>query len=154
REQLDAPNSQVNIIYNIEPGVQAKIGNVKVDGTPGMSLEQFRKISKLKAGRKVDQQTVTRALTRLRKYYDKKQRWAGSVTLLDKSYHPNTDQLDYSFRARQGPLVNVQVEGANYSRKAIERLVPIYEEGTVDLDLVNEGAHNLQSDLQGKGYFD
>lgn len=154
REQLDSPNSQVNVIYNIEPGKQAKIGNVKVDGTPGMSLEQFRKTSKLKVGGKVNRQTVSRALTRLRKYYDKKQRWAGAVTLETKEYHPATNQLDYSFQAKQGPLVKVRVEGARYSRTTIERLVPIYEEGTVDLDLVNEGAHNLRADLQGKGYFD
>jgi outer membrane protein assembly factor BamA len=154
REQLDAPNSQVNVIYNIDPGRQAKVGNVKVDGTPGMSLEQFRKTSKLKAGSKVNRQTVSRALTKLRKYYDKKQRWAGAVTLKSKEYHPNTNQLDYDFQAREGPLVKVQVEGARYSRGTIERLVPIYEEGTVDLDLVNEGAHNLRADLQGKGYFD
>ena len=154
REQLDSANSQVNVIYNIDAGKQAIVGNVKVDGTPGMSLEQFRKTSKLKAGRKVDRQTVSRALSRLRKYYDKKQRWAGAVTLETKEYHPTTNQLDYAFQAKQGPLVKVEVEGAKYSRGAIERLVPIYEEGTVDLDLVNEGAHNLRSDLQGKGYFD
>jgi len=154
REQLDAPNSQVNVIYNIQPGKQAKVGNVKVDGDPGMTLEQFRKTSKLKAGSKVNRQTVSRALSRLRKYYDKKQRWAGAVTLETKEYHANTDQLDYTFQAREGPLVKVRVEGARYSRGAIERLVPIYEEGTVDLDLVNEGAHNLRADLQGKGYFD
>lgn len=154
REQLDAPNSQVNVIYNIQPGKQAKVGDVKVDGDPGMSLEQFRKTSKLKAGSKVNRQTVSRALSRLRKYYDKKQRWAGAVTLETKEYHANTNQLDYMFQAKQGPLVNVRVEGARYSRGAIERLVPIYEEGTVDLDLVNEGAHNLRADLQGKGYFD
>jgi outer membrane protein assembly factor BamA len=154
REQLDAPNSQVNIIYNINPGRQARVGNVKVDGAAGMSLEEFRKISKLKLNSKVSRQTVSRALTRLRKYYDKKQRWAGSVTLETKEYRANTNQVDYTFSAREGPLVKVQVEGAKYSRSAIERLVPIYEEGTVDLDLVNEGAHNLQRDLQGKGYFD
>lgn len=154
REQLDAPNSQVNVIYNIHLGRLAHIGNVKVDGTPGMSLEQFRKTSKLKAGKKVNRQTVSRALTRLRKYYDKKQRWAGSVTLKSKEYHSNSNQLDYDFQAREGPLVKVQVEGVKYRRSTIERLVPIYEEGTVDLDLVNEGAHNIQADLQGKGYFD
>ena len=154
REQLDAVNSQVNVIYNIVPGRQAKVGNVKVDGTPGMSLEQFRKVSKLKAGSNVNRQTVSRALTRLRKYYDKKRRWAGAVTLETKEYRPTTNQLDYSFQAKEGPLVQVQVDGARYGRSAIERLVPIYEEGTVDLDLVNEGAHNLRADLQGKGYFD
>ncbi len=82
------PNSQVNVIYNIDPGRQAKVGNVKVDGTPGMSLEQFRKTSKLKAGSKVNRQTVSRALTRLRKYYDKKKRWAGAVTLEEQGVSP------------------------------------------------------------------
>jgi outer membrane protein assembly factor BamA len=154
REQLDAPNSQVNVIYNIDPGRQAKVGDVKVDGTPGISLEEFRKVSKLKVGKKVDRQTVSRALTRLRKYYDRKQRWAGSVTLQTKDYHANTNQVEFSFHADEGPLVKVRVEGAKYRRGTIERLVPIYEEGTVDLDLVNEGAHNLRSDLQAKGYFD
>ena len=154
REQLDAANSQVNVIYNVHTGKQAQIGNVKIDGTPGMTLEQFRKVSKLKAGKKVDRQTVNRALAKLRKYYDKKQRWAGAVTLETKEYHATDNKLDYSFQVREGPLVNVVVDGAKYSRGAIERLVPIYEEGTVDLDLVNEGAHNLRSDLQSKGYFD
>ena len=154
REQLDAADSQVNVIYNINPGKQAHIGNVKVDGTPGMTLEEFRKVSKLKSGKKVDRDTVNRALTKLRKRYDKKQRWAGSVTLQSKEYLPAANQLDYVFLAREGPVVKVQVDGAKYSRDSIERLVPIYEEGTVDLDLVNEGAHNLRSDLQGKGYFD
>ncbi len=154
RLQLDAPNSQVNVIYNIHPGRQARIGNVEVDGTPGMSLEEFRERSKLKAGKKVDRQTVSRALTKLRKYYDKKQRWAGAVTLKSKEYRPGANELDYSFQAKDGPLVNVQIEGVKYRRSTIERLVPIYEEGTVDLDLVNEGAHNIRADLQGKGYFD
>jgi outer membrane protein insertion porin family len=154
REQLDAPNSQVNVIYNIQLGRQARVGNVHVDGTPGMSLEQFRRTSKLREGTKVNRETVSRALSRLRKYYDKRERWAGSVTLKSKQFHADTNRLDYEFLATEGPLVRVRVEGANYRRGAIERLVPIYEEGTVDLDLVNEGAHNIRADLQGRGFFD
>ncbi len=154
RLQLDAPNAQVNVIYNVHTGKQARIGNVKLDGTPGISLEEFRKVSGLKTGKKVERETVNRALAKLRKYYDKKKRWAGAVTLETSEYRVATNQLDYSFQSREGPLVSVEVDGAKYSRGAIERLVPIYEEGTVDLDLVNEGAHNLRSDLQSKGYFD
>ena len=154
RLQLDAANEQVNVIYNINAGRQAHIGNVLVDGTPGMSLEEFRKTSGLKADKKVDRQTVNRALSRLRKRYDKKKRWAGAVTLENKTYHAENNKLDYSFQAHEGPVVGVKVEGAKYSRSTIERLIPIYEEGTIDLDLVNEGAHNLRSDLQGRGYFD
>ena len=95
-------NSQVNVIYNIDPGKQAKVGNVKVDGTPGISLEQFRKTSKLKAGSKVNRQTVSRALTRLRKYYDKKQRWAGAVTLKTRSITRTPTSWTTTSRRRRG----------------------------------------------------
>lgn len=154
REQVDPAHSQVNVIYNIKPGRTAHIGTVEINGTPGMSLEQFRKVGKLKEGRKVDRQTVSRALSRLRKYYDKKQHWAGMITLQTAQFDEAKNQVDYVFQANQGPVVKVQVEGARIGRSTVQRLVPIYEEGTVDLDLVNEGAHNLRSDLQGKGYFD
>jgi outer membrane protein assembly factor BamA len=43
REQLDAPDSQVNVIYNIHLGKQAKVGNVKVDGTPQNQQTEGRK---------------------------------------------------------------------------------------------------------------
>ena len=154
RVQVDPANQQVNVIYNVNPGRLARVGDVKVEGTPGMSLEQFRKTSRLKPDKKVDRETVSRALTKLRKHYDAKKRWAGAVTLQDATYHAATNRLDYTFQAREGPLVAVKVEGTHYSRGTIERLIPIYEEGTIDLDLVNEGAHNLRTDLQGKGYFD
>ncbi len=153
-EQLDAPNSQVNVFYKINPGKPALVGDVKVDGTPGISMEEFRKTGKLKRDSKVDRKTVSRALSLLRKRYDKKGHWAGKITLVDKQYQEEKNQLNYQFNAVQGPVVNVKVDGAKLSKGEIQRLVPIYEEGTVDLDLINEGAHNIRSYLQSKGYFD
>jgi outer membrane protein insertion porin family len=154
RLQLDLPNSQVNVLYDIEPGEVARVGAVEVQGNPGMTLEQFRKTGKLKENSKVSRKTVNRALSRLRKTYQKKSRWAGNVTLLSSQYQPSTNVLNYKFNAVEGPVVNVKVEGARLSKAKVRQLVPIYEEGAVDLDLINEGAHNIRSYLQGKGYFD
>ncbi len=153
-EQADPANSQVNIFYQINPGKPARVGDVKVDGTPGMSTQQFRKTGKLKENSKVTRNTVNRALSRLRKRYDKQQRWAGNVTLESSQYQPPVNHLNYQFNAKEGPVVKVQVQGANLSKSQIQRLVPIYEEGAVDLDLINEGAHNIRNYLQSQGYFD
>ncbi len=153
-EEADPANSQVNVFYEIHPGKAARVGDVKVDGTPGMSVDQFRKTGKLKPDSKVTRTTVSRALTRLRKRYDKQQHWAGSVTLEGSQYKPPVNHLDYQFKAKQGPIVKVQVAGAKLSKGEIQRLVPIYEEGTIDLDLINEGAHNIRNYLQSEGYFD
>ena len=154
REQLDAPNSQVNVIYNIQPGKQAKVGNVKVDGTPGMSLGSVSQDQQTEGGQQGEppdgEPCAVAAAQVLRQKAALGRRGDAGDEGVSREHQP----AGLPFQAREGPLVKVQVEGAKYSRSAIERLVPIYEEGTVDLDLVNEGAHNLRADLQGKGYFD
>jgi len=39
-------------------------------------------------------------------------------------------------------------------KSRLKLLVPIYQEGTIDNDLLNEGVHNIRDFLQQQGYFD
>ena len=73
------------------------------------------------------------------------ERLAATVSLTSKEYVPPINRLNYTFLAHQGPLVQVKVEGAKISRGTLQKLVPVYEEGTVDQDLLNEGAQNLRN---------
>jgi outer membrane protein assembly factor BamA len=150
----DQMNGLVNVHYNIQPGTLARIGDITVDGDTGITLKEFRKKGKLRHNSRVSRNTVSTALASLQKYYQKKQRLAASVTLTAKTYNAQGQYLNYEFSANQGPLVKVTVAGAKISKGEIQRMVPIYEEGAVDLDLINEGAHNIRNDLQSKGYFD
>jgi outer membrane protein assembly factor BamA len=50
--------------------------------------------------------------------------------------------------------VKVQVEGISMSPARIKRVIPIFEEGTVDDDLLNEGNRRLRDYYQRLGYFD
>ena len=59
--------------------------------------------------------------------------------------------MDYDFHANQGPLVKVLVEGAKISKSRLHLLVPIFEEGTIDNDLLNEGLHNIRDYLVAAG---
>src|SRR5262249_27444789 len=70
------------------------------------------------------------------------------------TYHPESNTLDYTFEIIPGPVVDVRVEGARMKRGTVKRLVPVFEENTVDEDLLNEGARNIQNFLQTEGYFD
>ena len=150
----DQMNGLVNVHYDVQPGTLARIGDITVDGDSGLTLKQFRKKGKLRHNARVGRNTVSTTLTRLQKVYQKKERLAASVTLTAKTYKAQGQYLNYEFTARQGPLVKVTVAGTKMSRGEIEKMVPIYEEGTVDLDLINEGAHNIRNYLQSKGYFD
>src|SRR3989304_2634308 len=48
----------------------------------------------------------------------------------------------------------VRVEGPEISSRTLRQLLPIYAEGAVDEDLLQEGRRNLRDYLQGEGYFD
>lgn len=143
----------VDVHYHIKLGKQTKVGKVDVAGTPGMGVETFRKKAKLKAGSKVTRDTVSRALSNLRKYYENKNRLEATVALESKQYRASENVLDFKFQANEGPVVTIQVNGANLSRGKIKSLVPVYEEGTVDEDLLNEGDRRIRDYFQRDGYF-
>ncbi len=150
----DDMNGLVNVHYTIQPGTLARIGDITVDGESGLSLKQFRRKGNLRHNSRVSRNTVSTSLSALQKVYQKKQRLAASVTLASKTYNAQGQYLNYEFNVDQGPQVKVTVAGTKMSKGEIEKLVPIYEEGAVDLDLINEGAHNIRNYLQGQGYFD
>lgn len=155
---------QVDVFYLVNLGKQALVGNVTVNGDPGLTIDEFRKRSKLqeknktlfvfKTKNKVTRDTVGNGLTRLRKYYQKKDRLEAAIALEKSQYAADRQQLDYTFRAFQGPQVKVTVDGAKVSKSRQKKLLPIYEESAVDNDLLNEGAHNIREFLQRQGYFD
>jgi outer membrane protein insertion porin family len=151
---IDRANSLVDLNFEVTPGSQARIGDVELTGDSGVTEVQFRKEGKLKRNSKVNRNTVSRALAKLRKRYSKRERLAATISLTSKEYVPPSNRLNYTFLAHQGPIVLVKVEGAKISRGQLEKLVPVFEEGTVDQDLLNEGAQNLRNYYEAHGYFD
>jgi outer membrane protein assembly factor BamA len=151
---IDRENSLIDVNFEVTTGDQARIGDVELTGDSGLTEAQFRKQAKLKRNAKVNRNTVGRALRNLRKHYNKRGHLAATISLTSKEYLPPTNRLNYTFLAHQGPTVLVKVEGAKISRSQLEKLVPVYEEGTVDQDLLNEGALNLRNYYESHGYFD
>jgi outer membrane protein insertion porin family len=155
RTELDEPNGQVNIFYKVDMGPQARIGELTLEGQdPGFTPEEFRKKAKLKKGRKVNRETVSTALSRLRTQYQKKDRLEATAALKTQTYDPPKKRVNYQFTANQGPIVKVVVEGTKISHARLKLLVPIFQEGTVDNDLLNEGSFNIKDYLFREGYFE
>jgi outer membrane protein assembly complex protein YaeT len=149
------PNIQeqlTDIAFTVSSGPRARVGTVEVTGDPGIPVEQFRKIARLKAGAVVDRDTVNRALASALKYYKKQKRLEAEIKLESQQY--SAQRINYRFNANRGPIVKVVVEGASLGDDRIKRLIPIYEEGTVDEDLLNEGNRRIRDYLQSTGYFE
>ena len=144
----------VDIAFAVTSGVQARVGGVKVAGDSGMTTDQFRRAAHLRAGNRVDHDTNDRALTGVLKHYQKEERLEADVKLESQVYSPASRRSDFSFSATRGPVVKVLVEGAKLGEDRMKRLIPVFEEGTVDEDLLNEGDRRLRDYFQRLGYFD
>ncbi|MGC2163729.1 MAG: POTRA domain-containing protein [Silvibacterium sp.] len=147
-------DAQMNIDYHIKLGKQARVGAVGVHGDSGMTVAKLRKTGKLKANSKVTRDTSSRALSNLQKYYEKQRRLEANVALESTHFQVPTNLLNFDFQANQGPLVVIHVDGVKLSKGKVKTLVPVYEEGTVDEDLLNEGNRRLRDYYQREGYFD
>jgi outer membrane protein insertion porin family len=141
-----------DIAFKVVSGPQARIGTVAVSGASGMTLEEFRHYAHLKAGALTDRETVNRALAGVLKHYRSEKRLEAEIKLEDQQYAAH--KVNYGFTANRGPVVRVVVEGARLSNDRLKRLVPVFEEGTVDEDLLNEGNRRMRDYFQELGYFD
>ncbi len=120
--EWEARDQQVKVQFVVDRGKPARVGIVNVTGSPGYSAEEIRNIAKLRSGDKVTAARVTRALQRLRKRYQKQDRLEAQVTMTQRTYHPETNLLDYTFEINRGPVVDVRVEGAKSTARPGEKI--------------------------------
>ena len=145
---------QMGVNFHVEPGPLARVGKVVIEGQAGIPPDKVHSLTKLKTGAVVKQENVTRALDRLRKNYQKNNHLEAQVSLTQRQYQAATNTVDYVFHVEEGPTVSIATEGAKISKGQLQKLVPVYQENSVDDDLLNEGRRNLRDYLQIKGYFD
>ena len=76
-----------------------------------------------------------------------------NVTLED-AYDDATNSLAVNVVIEPGPFTYVEVRGHEISDKDIRELVPIYEEGSLDPDLIEEGEARILEHMYQDGYFE
>ena len=144
----------VDLAFHVQSGPQARVGTVEVTGEPGMSVNDFRRHAHLREGERVDHETGNRALAGVLKAYRGEQRLEAEIKLESQQFSPEGQKVDFRFSANRGPVVKVLVEGASATQELLQKIVPIFEEGSVDEDLLNEGNRRLRDYYQRMGYFD
>jgi len=149
------PDEQlVDIAFHVVSGPQTRIGGVEVTGDAGMSASDFRHYAHLRTGARVNHDTANRALTGVLKHYQRDQRLEAEIKVESQQYDPRTQRDSFRFSAVRGPQVKVLVQGASIGAERLKHVIPVFEEGTVDEDLLNEGNRRLRDYFQRLGYFD
>ena len=158
RYDYDPRTQQVHVRFLIETGRRARYWRPEVSGDLKMPAATIVSATRWKGWlgwRPVTQNRTQRGLARVREKYQDQDRLMAGVALDSLDYHPGrrpgvTPKLQVS----AGPRVEVRTFGAKVSRGKLKRLIPIYEERTVDRDLLEEGVRNLRDYFQSQGYFD
>jgi outer membrane protein insertion porin family len=150
----NAATQQVDILFHVDAGAPAHVGEVKVTGSSKLSLAEVQKIVHMDRGDRITSALVNNSLQRLRKRFQKQQRALAQVSIAEQTYRPETNVVDFIFQLDPGPVVLITAQGFHISKGVMKREIPVYEENAVDDDLLNEGKRNLLNYIQTKGHFD
>ena len=143
----------VNLSFVVHPGPQARVGHITFTGDAGMTTDELRHAAHLRTGMLIDHDTKSRALTSLLNEYRKKDRLEAEIKLAADEFDPHTNQENLSFSINRGPIVRILVNGAKLGNVRIRHLIPVFQEGSVDEDLLMEGNRSLRDYYQRRGYF-
>ena len=161
--QADEKHGVVNVEYDINLKRHAKFGDVILAGVSeeqtkrlNGSLRSFRarvKGAYIKPGKPYSLKKLTAATALLQQQLGNQHYLAGRVKLVSTLYNPQTNRTDIKYDITQGPEIEIKLAGAHIWSRTQKKLIPMYQENAVDADLVNEGAQDLTSYFQAKGYF-
>jgi outer membrane protein insertion porin family len=168
--QFDEAHMLANVVFHVDLRKRAKLGRVEVQGTePGeadhllratRSLRGTAAGASLKPGKPYTLKRIDSGMALMKRDLANQNHLASKVRLDHPQYHQDSNRADLVIDVRPGPIVKVHVTGAKLSPlpflrdRQMKKLIPIFSEGTVDPDLVEEGRRNLIDFFQGKGYFD
>ena len=155
----DSDYQQVHIRFEIESGVRARfaaptiVGSVQLDRASVLRATRFQRWM-THTWKPMTQTRLREGVEGVRALYAKDHRLEAKVTLDDVKYDAATNRAVPTIGIDAGPRIRLRAIGAKISERSLGRFVPIFEEHSVDADLLTEGSHNLENYFQSRGYFE
>jgi outer membrane protein insertion porin family len=160
-EQVNVPEAQqIDLLFRIDPGDRAKFSRPSVRGNTRRSDQaiinstRWKRWFGLLGWREVTQARVQSGLTRIRRGYQKQNFLMAEVALEQMEYNPEANRVKPILNVESGSPVRVTTTGAKVSKGRLRELVPVFQEQSVDRDLLVEGMRNLTAYFQARGYFE
>ena len=145
---------QLDLIVHVEPGPRVHLANIELFNNTEYSDAALLKLFRLKKGSELTVARVQAAQERIRKFLQKKDHLSAGVSVRRGEYIQASNSLPLTLEVNAGPTVRLTVEGAKLSRGELRKLIPVYQEASVDPDLLEEGKRNLREHMEREGYFD
>jgi outer membrane protein assembly complex protein YaeT len=149
-----AETRQMDVLVRVVAGPRARLGQIELLNHTGYPSAELLEQARLAAGRELTLRRLQTGSERIRKFLGKNGHLGARATVRRGPYDAAKKTVPLELEVNEGPRVRVDVSGAKFSRRALKKLIPIYQEGAIDPDLLEEGRHNLQERLENEGYFD
>ncbi|PYT93374.1 MAG: hypothetical protein DMG36_10230 [Acidobacteria bacterium] len=145
---------QKDIVVHVKPGPRAHVAGIQLKNDTAYKDAGLLSRFKMKVGQAITSARLRRGTERVRKFLAKKGHLSARVTVRRGDFNAAKNSAPVFLEVTQGPRVEVSVTGAKFSDRELKRLIPIYQEGAVDPDLLEEGKRNIRERLEREGYFD
>ena len=168
--QLDDRNQLAHVAFDCQTGPHARVGKVEVGGA---TAEENRRLERtmrslrarftgaqLKPGTPYSPRRIQAATALIRANLARRHYPDNKIVVSPPEFHPETNLADVAIHVDTGPPIEIRVVGARLtwipfqSGRRKRRLITIYDEGSIDPDIIEESRRNLLDYFQRKGYFD
>jgi outer membrane protein insertion porin family len=148
---------QMDVNVHVDPGVRARIGAITIKNQTRYTDAEILRRAKIvdkKGKAELTSARITRSRDKLRTFLVDQGYLGASALITPGAYDASTNTIPLELDATAGSRIQVVVNGAKLSKSNRKRLLPIYAEGAVDEDLLQEGRRNIRDYFQREGYFD
>ncbi|MEW5977573.1 MAG: outer membrane protein assembly factor BamA [Acidobacteriota bacterium] len=152
--QFRSQDRLVTVRFVVQAGPRALISGIEIEGNPLLERQELLEAMKRGPGDAVDSEELKKDLERLRRLYSNRGFLNATIRISQLEYAPVENNVKVRLFVDAGAFVYVELQGAKIPNKQLRSLVPIYEEGSIDQDLIEEGKRNIEDYFEKKGYFD
>lgn len=156
---FDAETESANINFDVDTGPRAKFAQTVITGVPERSDQpilratHWQRIYGLLGWQQVTQARMRQGLENVRRYYEKRNVLNSRVMLARLQYNADANTVTPTIDVRSGIKVSIDAPGSHVREHRLKELIPIFEEHSLDSDLLLEGERNLQQYLVAQGYY-
>src|SRR6266850_1781739 len=149
-----AETHEMDIVVHVKPGPRARVGAIRLKNNTEYRDAEILSRLKMRVGREITSARLQRGTDRIRKFLVKRGHLSARAPVRRGEYDAAKNTIPLDLDVTEGPRVRVSVTGAKFSKGDLKKLIPVYQEGAVDADLLEEGKRNLLERLEREGYFD
>ncbi len=152
--QFAAESRLVTVEYIIRSGARASVRGIQIAGSPLLEKSEILDAMKLRTGSEFSGDSLRRDFERLRRLYSDRGFLNATIRLEKLAYDEASNSVEVQILIDSSAFVYIELTGGKIPKKQLRDLVPIYEEGSIGIDLIQEGRRSIEDYFERKGYFD